>query len=71
MQKVCQKSKNAILSVKNQCFDTPTMISLISVIFFEEFIPLPKLLFQHGQGRQNTKENKAFYHYILNQSGSR
>ena len=27
---------------------------------FIEFIPFSKLMFQHGQGRQNTKENKVF-----------
>ena len=37
---------------------------------FKEFI-LPKLLFQHGQGRQNIKQIKAFYHNRLNHSGSR
>ena len=39
------------------------MISLISIRFPKNLFPLLKLLFQHGQGRQNTKENKAFYHY--------
>ena len=67
IRKMCQKSKNAILSVKCQCFDTPKQFAELPCAFRDISFLLQNTCF-NSQGPQNTKKNKAVCHLISNSS---